>query len=174
MYENNENKIIELARDTIEHKKIILDICLKVSEYLLEKGETDKAIELLHRACEHDNSKFSTIELEHLVSIINSDSNNSFRDAHNKLSEKEMKAIEVHWKNNRHHPEYFSSHNNMSEVDIIEMVCDWYARSIQYKTDFIPFILERQHNRFKFNDTIFKKILNWCNLVESLNSSSGV
>lgn len=36
--------------------------------------------------------------------------------------------IETHWKNNRHHPEYFKDISNMEELDIIEMVCDWYAR----------------------------------------------
>lgn len=168
MYNNDKNKIVRLARDTIYHKKIIMDICLKVSEYLVNRGETNKAIEVLKRACEHDNTKFNDIELEHLISIITDDSNNSFKNAQNKLSDREKKAIEVHWKNNRHHPEYFSSHNNMSEIDIIEMVCDWYARSIQYNTDFIPFIIERQKNRFKFNEEVFKQIMYWCYLVVQL------
>ena len=32
---------------------------------------------------------------------------------------------------------YFENIEDMNELDIIEMVCDWYARSMQYKTDFL-------------------------------------
>jgi len=36
-------------------------------------------------------------------------------------------AIEHHVTNNRHHVEFHPNPNDMSNVDIIEMVCDWTA-----------------------------------------------
>jgi hypothetical protein len=42
--------------------------------------------------------------------------------------EKEVKtAIQHHLTTNRHHPEFHASPNNMSGIDLIEMVCDWTA-----------------------------------------------
>ena len=36
-------------------------------------------------------------------------------------------AIHHHVTTNRHHPEFHADPNDMSEVDLIEMVCDWTA-----------------------------------------------
>ena len=36
-------------------------------------------------------------------------------------------AIQHHVTTNRHHPEFHADANDMSDVDLIEMVCDWTA-----------------------------------------------
>lgn len=36
-------------------------------------------------------------------------------------------AIQHHFTTNRHHPEFHASPDEMSDVDLIEMVCDWTA-----------------------------------------------
>ena len=160
-------KIKKMAEDTVEHKIIVLRVCLKLFEYYVDNGNAALGISLLRRACTHDNSKFSGEEFRKLASIIDSNPN-CFRDASAGLSEKETDAIKEHWKNNRHHPEYFDEYSNMLDLDMLEMVCDWYARSLQFGTDFIPFIIERQHNRFKFSPEQFDKILEMCKLVQSV------
>lgn len=45
------------------------------------------------------------------------------------------RAICHHVTSNRHHPEYHSDPNDMSEVDLIEMVCDWSAMAQELGQD---------------------------------------
>jgi hypothetical protein len=40
-------------------------------------------------------------------------------------------ATRHHIASNRHHPEYHGDLNDMTKVDLIEMVCDWEAMSIE-------------------------------------------
>lgn len=160
-------KLNTMAEDTIRHKKIVLDNCLLMSKYLMNKGKIELGTQLLKRGCEHDNSKFDSDEFRRLSQILKS--RKCFTDANSQLSTEERKAIEYHWKHNRHHPEYFENPSEeMTELDIIEMVCDWFARSLQYGTEFIPFVKERQSNRFNFSTKKFDKILKYCILIEDL------
>ena len=41
-------------------------------------------------------------------------------------------AIAHHMSHNRHHPEFHADPNEMTEVDLIEMVCDWTAMSQEF------------------------------------------
>ena len=135
----------------------------------MDNDQVQLGINLLKRGVTHDNSKIDNNEFKSMASIFKS--KECFKKASYKLTTAETAAIESHWKKNRHHPEYFENPSEMTELDMIEMVCDWFARSIQYETDFIPFILERQENRFKFEEGQFKKIMYYCELLESLYKS---
>lgn len=42
------------------------------------------------------------------------------------------KAIDHHMENNRHHPRFHDDPNDMSEIDLIEMVCDWTAMAQEH------------------------------------------
>lgn len=44
-------------------------------------------------------------------------------------------AIQHHLAVNRHHPEFHSDPNEMSDVDLIEMVCDWTAMAQEFGQD---------------------------------------
>jgi hypothetical protein len=44
-------------------------------------------------------------------------------------------AFEHHYANNAHHPEFHKDLNNMSQLNLIEMVCDWTAMSQELKQD---------------------------------------
>lgn len=165
------NSMIKTIRDTVEHKKIVMDNCLILSEYLIRNGKTELGLELLKRGSEHDISKFSISECLGLGSL--SGSNKSFKEPLAKLSESDKDIIREHWKVNRHHPEYYEIHKEeMKEIDMLEMVCDWYARSKQYGTDFIPFIVARQGNRFKIDNEKFDVILKWSKILKSLDEDT--
>lgn len=164
-------KLKVMAEDTVTHKKILMDNCLLMAKYLMDNNKIKLATELLKRGCEHDNSKFDEDEFRRLSQLLKS--RICFTNAESSLSAEEKKAIEYHWKHNRHHPEFFEDPSEeMTELDIIEMVCDWYARSLQYGTDFIPFVEERQRNRFHFSDKKFNKIHKYCILIEELNNKA--
>ena len=149
--------------DVFTHKKYVLDACLKMAKYLFENDEEDLGIMLLRRAAKHDNSKLEDEELEALSKI--AEDKDSLKDANEKLTDFKKKAIELHWKNNRHHPEFFSDVNNMDEIDILEIVCDWYARSMQYNTNLLEFCETRQENRFHFPEEMYRKIHKYCEII---------
>lgn len=44
-------------------------------------------------------------------------------------------AVRHHFACNRHHPEFHADPNDMTEVDLIEMVCDWTAMSQEFHQD---------------------------------------
>lgn len=167
------SKLKSMAEDTVVHKKIVLDNCLLMAEYLMEKGKYELATQLLVRGSEHDNSKFDKDEFRKMSMILKNESKRSFTNASTQLSPEEEKAIRYHWSHNRHHPEFFDNPSDeMTELDVLEMVCDWFARSIQFNTEFIPFIIERQENRFHFTDKAFSRILKYCKLIEELYKES--
>ena len=143
-----EQEKLEQIRDTIVHKKYVLDSCMTLALWLIQNEDEQLGLKLLQRATIHDNSKLSYEELDALAKI--STDKSCLEDAHAKMSEYKKQAIELHWKNNRHHPEFFSCYENMSKLDILEMICDWHSRSVQYGTDMKEFVRIRQENRFHF------------------------
>lgn len=167
MFEIDENlrlKILSHIRETMLHKSYVIKSCLKMSDYLVSVGKEDLGVLLLQRANIHDNSKLVGPELELLSSIYGSQ--NAFLNPNIALTENEKMIIEAHWANNRHHPEHFDDLSKMSELDMLEMVCDWYARSLQYETDFLDFLKTRQETRFNFPEDLFKKIFGYCEILE--------
>lgn len=165
------SRVLIMLNDNILHKKIVLDKCLLLAEYFINNGNMDLGLNLIRRGVSHDNSKFSKDEFDKLVNITTSNSEKCFRDASVSLSEKERKAIEHHWKSNRHHPEYFNNSDDMTELDIIEMVCDWAARSEQYGTELLDFVQERQRNRFNFSEGLYAKVEMYCRLIVKLSNN---
>jgi hypothetical protein len=158
-------KILEHVSETMLHKSFVIQACLKMARYLKNNGEEDLALFILRRSNIHDNSKLIGPELELLASLYGNQE--SFVNPTVQLSDSQREIIEMHWENNRHHPEHFDEILKMSELDIIEMCCDWYARSLQYGTDFIDFIKTRQETRFHFPDDMFEKILKYCEILNS-------
>ena len=157
------DKVLFHIKDNIEHKQLILDTAYVLCEYFFSIGKQELGLQLMQRAVEHDNSKFTKNELTDIACI--KDDFKNFKNPEKLLSENDLNKIKEHWKNNRHHPEHFSSVENMNELDILEMVCDWAARSKQHNTNLIDFVTTRQNNRFHFPEKMFKQILFYCNIL---------
>ena len=114
----------------------MLKVCNLFANYLEEQGQIEDANDLRHRAIIHDNSKIlNRDEFRTLTSIINDKS--CLKDANSHLSSFKQDAIELHWKNNEHHPEHFENINDMPPRARREFVCDCCARSLQYQTDLL-------------------------------------
>ena len=148
--------------EVLLHKQYVLESGKILSKYLIENGDYDKSVELVNRCTIHDNSKFSKEAMELLISIKDKD---DFMNPNSLLDEEKIRAIELHWKNNSHHPEYHNDICDMTELDLMEMACDCFARSLEYGTDFLEFILIRQNNRFKFPEEIFNKYYMYCEIL---------
>jgi hypothetical protein len=48
----------------------------------------------------------------------------------------------------------------------MEMVCDWYSRSMQYQTNFKEFVITRQENRFQFDEDFFAQVWKYCEIID--------
>lgn len=155
---------MEHILDTITHKKYVLQVGEIVTRKLIEEGRDDLAFELGKRFIDHDNSKISDEEINNFIKIENK---GDMKNPDIVIDENLKKNIKTHWINNRHHPEHFDDYHDMNDVDIWEMCCDWYSRSLQNKTDFLSFVKKRQSNRFKFDEEFFDKVYNCCLQIEN-------
>lgn len=156
----------KLLCDTLIHKDYVEKSCEKLIKYLEKEGAYTHAKLLRERAITHDNSKLTCEdEIEALSKIINDKS--CLTDAAEQLSQTKKNAIQLHWEKNSHHPEFYKTPIDMSKIDIMEMCCDWHARSQQYHNDFLPFVKKRQEERFHFPDFMFKEIWHYCLILET-------
>lgn len=157
----------KMFQDTFIHKEYVLNVCNKFAVYLEGQGLTEEANTLRQRAIVHDNSKIlNKDEFRALTGIINDKS--CLRDASAKLTPFKEDALILHWKHNAHHPEHFENILDMTRMDKLEMCCDWCARSLQNGTDLVPFIKERQENRFHFPEMMYEEILHYCKILSEL------
>ena len=147
-----------------------------VNEHLMELLKHKKVIsaylgvimlDLLRRAVEHDDSKFSPEEFS------------TFEQATPKLKDlvygsdkykqvlKEIEAaVQHHYQVNRHHPEHFENGiNGMNLVDLIEMVCDWVAASQRVKEGDIYKSLDINRDRFGISEQLLLVIKNTIDLL---------
>ena len=160
---SSKKNIIDVKLDTMIHKRLVFEMSCKMAVFFLSQGEDEKAVEILQRGWEHDNSKFLKEELEGLAKI--SDDHASMRHAGKQLPDEMKEYLKLHYKNNTHHPEHWEDVSMMPEMDVVEMCCDWAARSKQFDTDLIEFAKTRQENRFHFPPEMFERILFYCTIL---------
>ncbi|KAF2069786.1 hypothetical protein CYY_008893 [Polysphondylium violaceum] len=100
---------------------------------LMEGYETLKRSDLLERGIAHDQSKYLEPEVTGYIWLswfhYCKNSNIKFAYPSDTIIEMVNNAVDHHLKSNLHHPESHSNINNMSTLDIVEMVCDWSAIS---------------------------------------------
>src|SRR5215469_12831566 len=111
----------------------------RVRRYLaLLAKVTDHGEELIERARAHDLSKFGPEERVPYVWLTEYHrcrrSGEPFEYPEG-VAESVQRAIRHHVTTNRHHPEFHADPNAMSEVDLIEMVCDWTAMAQEFGQD---------------------------------------
>ena len=158
-----DEKIVGILMDTMLHKELVLGNCWKMAMYFINQGEVEKAIEIVQRGWLHDNSKFTEEELQGLIQI--DDKHASMRHAGEQLPDGMKAYLRLHYEHNTHHPEHWEDISMMPEMDVVEMCCDWAARSQQYKTDLLEFAKTRQENRFHFPPEMFARILMYCEIL---------
>lgn len=99
---------------------------------------TDHAEELKRRADVHDASKFGPEECVPYVWLTEFHRCRRLGESFSYpvgMEERVREAIAHHVTTNRHHPEFHDDPNNMTDVDLIEMVCDWAAMSQEFGQD---------------------------------------
>ncbi|QDU55182.1 DUF5662 family protein [Aeoliella mucimassa] len=105
--------------------------CLQVMARVTPYGE-----QLLERAARHDASKFEPEERVAYIWLTEHHRRRKLGEAFTYPSGVEPlieSAIAHHMSHNRHHPEFHADPNDMTEVDLIEMVCDWTAMAQEFQ-----------------------------------------
>ncbi len=154
-------KLSKEMNDTLVHRACVMRSGQYLSRFLIHRNRSVDAIRLIGRCSVHDMSKIqNTEEFMALASII--DDIGEMQNIEHVLSPEQINAIKLHWKRNSHHPEYYDSPNDMSEMDLLEMACDCHARSKQYGTDLIEYITVQQDLRFHFDKEHFRKLKTYC------------
>lgn len=123
-------------------------------------------LNLIGRAISHDKSKLEEPELDTFVVYTSKLKNCTYGSKEYKQYLKEMQpALEYHYKYNRHHPEHFvKGCQEMTLIDLLEMLCDWKAATLRHKDGDIYRSIEQNQKRFNYSDElkdIFKNTINY-------------
>lgn len=151
--------------ETLKHIQCVRDLLLKVIR------------ELTVRCEQHDRSKLEEPEISTFVEYTPKLKDVTYGSDEYKQFLIEMKpALEHHYANNRHHPEYFQDEmyaafrsspvNCMNLVDIIEMLCDWKAAALRHNDGDINKSIEINKKRFGISDQLISILENSVELFE--------
>jgi hypothetical protein len=140
-------------------------------EHIINVGKFINKIilKLINRADNHDASKLITPEVEIFTEFTPKLANSTYDSDEYKDFMKNMKiALDHHYSSNRHHPEYHKAGiKDMNLVDLIEMICDWYAATLRHKDGDIIKSIDLNQKRFGYSDEL-KQIFK--NTIEDLNN----
>lgn len=123
----------------------------RVNELLLHS-----ITELAHRAIEHDASKLSDEEKPYFDEETPKLNGLEYGRDEFKQSLLRLKpALDHHYANNSHHPEYYEDGiNEMDLFDLLEMICDWKAAGERHKGGNILKSIEINAKRFNISEQL--------------------
>jgi hypothetical protein len=128
---------LKRIRELLRHVKLVQEAAQRIGESLIEQGDSKLGRELIANSMNHDLSKFRGIEWNAIGN----------RNTGCSQDEKQL-AILQHVQSNLHHPEYWGGVNDMPKVYLYEMVCDWFARSVEFGTDLRDWVKETAVNKY--------------------------
>mgnify|MGYP006928565117 CR=1 FL=1 len=123
-------KYMEIYDSTKDAKEHIQNI-QRVAKLLVD--------DLTKRIEDHDKSKLSDPEkscYDKYIPLLKT-AKYGTKEYYSVRSNMQKEGLDHHYAVNRHHPEHFSHGiDDMNLVDMIEMLCDWYAASLKSDTSF--------------------------------------
>jgi hypothetical protein len=158
MKKTNETAMYDSRQDTLNHINMVISLGNKVGDALID------SIEL------HDFSKLSGMEKECFDMVTPLLKGLTYGGDEYKDTLKQMKpALEHHYQNNRHHPEHFENGvNDMTLLDLLEMIIDWYCATKRHDDGDIYKSLEINKGRFGISDQLIGILKNTVDLLISL------
>jgi hypothetical protein len=117
---------------------------------------------LTGRANDHDKSKLLAPEREAFDVYTPKLKGSTYGSDEYKRFLSELKpALDHHYSENRHHPEHFEDGvRGMTIMDIVEMLCDWYAATQRHADGDILKSIEINQSRFGYSDELKAIFLN--------------
>jgi len=143
----------------IESDKTVLGKLETVKHIQLVRAHLCSMIEELDkRAREHDQSKLESPEKEIYGEWTPELSKTKYGTAeYMALLEKVKPALDHHYAKNRHHPQHWPDGiNDMTLIDLIEMICDWKAATERVKDGNIRYSIDVNSKRFNMSSQLTK------------------
>jgi len=130
--------------DTLRHSQ-------RVGELMIEV-----VAEVLERSTCHDRSKTESPEVEVFDEFTPKLATSTYGSEEYKGFLAGMgEGLKHHYANNRHHPEHFANGvNDMTLVDLIEMLADWKAATERHTDGDLSKSLDIQQERFGLSDQL--------------------
>lgn len=118
--------------------------------------------EVLQRSTCHDRSKTEPPELEIFNEFTPKLKDSTYgSDEYKGYLEAMGEGLAHHYANNAHHPEYWANGvNDMTLVDLIEMLADWRAATERHADGNLLKSLDIQQGRFQLSDQLLAILLN--------------
>ncbi len=146
-----------------ERSKVIADTLVHIRSVSVRLSHVCSA--LLERAAMHDISKLEDPEITTFIEYISKLEETTYGSDGYKQCLMDMKpALDHHYENNRHHPEYFQEEvdatyrsspvNCMTLIDIVEMLCDWDAAASRHNDGDIMRSIDINKDRFGLSDQL--------------------
>jgi hypothetical protein len=122
----------------------------------------DLVAELITRGNTHDRSKTEPPEKETFDRVTPQLKGLTYGSEEYKAALADMgPALAHHYSANRHHPEHFADGvNNMTLVDLIEMLADWKAATERHADGNLAKSLQIQRERFGISDQLWQILAN--------------
>jgi hypothetical protein len=125
-------------------------------------------INLLHiRSLFHDQSKLEAPEVEYFDKFTGKLKDLTYGTDEYFECIKELKpALDHHYKKNSHHPEYHRNGiQDMSLIDVMEMLCDWMAATLRSANGDIYRSIDLNQDRFKYSDDLTQILKNTAKIL---------
>ena len=127
--------------------------------------------ELLHRQEQHDQSKLEPPEVEAYDAITHRLRGITYGSEEYRAVLREYRpAIQHHYQQNRHHPEHHANgYQDMTLLDLVEMLCDWKAASLRHADGDVRHSIVINQHRFGYSDDlaqIFRNTIDWIETQE--------
>lgn len=160
----SQSLISEFKQDYTKHKECVSYFIRKLLRENLIGLTFNEEVLLNHRAIKHDLSKeYDYKEFEGYIKMSSELKNVEYgTEEYNKIREKYDYVIQLHYKNNDHHPEHFPNGiKDMSRVQKLEMLCDWLgAMKCRNSLDGFEKSMEINRKRFDISDEDYNWIYN--------------
>lgn len=110
------------------------------------------------RMLNHDRSKLESPEVQYFREYTPMLKTLTYgSDEYNQCKKNMKPALDHHYANNRHHPEFHKNGiNDMTLIDLIEMLCDWYASSKRQYNGNIRKSIETNREHFGMSDQLIR------------------
>ena len=140
-----------------------MDHIEKVRKYI--KISTDS---LTNRGIKHDASKLESPEVEIFTECTPKLAQLTYGTPEYNESLKELDvALQHHYATNRHHPEHFAKGiDDMTLIDIVEMLCDWKAASERQHDGNLLKSIDINAQRFGYDDQLKRIFINTAKLLD--------
>jgi len=114
--------------------------------------------ELLNRAGNHDQSKLENPELDYFVKHTHKLAASTYGSEEYNACLKELKpALDHHYAKNSHHPEHHKNGvNDMTLLDLVEMIADWKSASLRHNDGNIRKSIEINGARFEMSQQLIR------------------